>query len=412
MVAIVIFAWQRMASLQRVVNSLLAAEYCGFKVTLIIILDANPAPAAVEYARTGFEWPHGPRRVVTESSPNGIRGMWTRVLTRELERESEATHVLPIEDDIQVSPLFHWWLRRAAVAYGPFDTAKGSLAVPKLVGVSLYSPRSDEIHYPMRVWKPRHRQLESHAACFFFGLPCSWGALYFREHWRRFIRFYHLRGAPPFYNFTHEDVQGGSRFDREVLGDPVLGVPNSRHSTWPRSWKKFLIDYMYGRGDVMLYPSAPLDPQVRHASMSFSTTYMERGDHTGSDGKIEGTQANDLRAASTLDYRKTVPLLLAKHAAIAVRAFSHIPSAEVTTVLSLLHENVASIGALQAAGHNFVNSRAHAAERRHKNGDRPSAEHGDDMRPCTQLPGSPRPTRAQYENLARVWLDDDVNAEQ
>ena len=266
------------------VHSLQAAEYCGSRVNLIVLFDAKASAAAVELARS-IDWPHGARRVVTESESHGIRGMWTQVLGRELEHESDPTHVVPIEDDIEVSPLFHWWLRMAAKAYGPFDSARGSRMSSKLVGVSLYSPRLDEIHYPMTSWRPRDGKLRlvrwqgaspsspydgvvGDAPAFLFGLPCSWGALFFRSHWRRFIRFYATRASQPFYNFTHEDVQGGVKKTREVLGDPVLAIPESRSSTWPRSWKKFMIDYMYGRGDVMLYPSAPTDPQVPRTALT------------------------------------------------------------------------------------------------------------------------------------------------
>ena len=47
-----------------------------------------------------------------------------------------------------------------------------------------------------------------------------------------------------------QTYQKGKLADREVLGDVALAIPNSRASTWPRSWKRFMIDYMYGRGEV------------------------------------------------------------------------------------------------------------------------------------------------------------------
>ena len=41
----------------------------------------------------------------------------------------------------------------------------------------------------------------------------------------------------------------------QVLGDQALAIDGSHASTWPRSWKRFMVDFMYGRGLVMLYPS-------------------------------------------------------------------------------------------------------------------------------------------------------------
>ena len=78
--------------------------------------------------------------------------------------EPASTHVLPLEDDIEVSPLYYWWLRRAADAYGPFNSPGGmrptwsrdaAAGANRFVGISLYSPRLDEIHYPLRNWRTR-----------------------------------------------------------------------------------------------------------------------------------------------------------------------------------------------------------------------------------------------------------------
>lgn len=136
---------------------------------------------------------------------------------------------------------------------------------------------------------------------FLMQLPCSWGALWFRPHWALFLRFVAMRRHPPFYNMTQELHQTGARHERQRLGDPRLWLPGSRTNVWPRSWKRFMVDFMYGRGGFMLYP------QASH-QRSFSTTYMERGDHSGIDGKAEHHKAtaDTLRKSSDLDRRKTV----------------------------------------------------------------------------------------------------------
>ena len=69
-------------------------------------------------------------------------------------------------------------------------------------------------------------------------------------------------------------------------------LPRSRSNVWPRSWKRFLIDFMYGRGYVMLYPNLA-------DQRAFSTTYMERGDHTAKDGLKETVEANTVRRTLT-----------------------------------------------------------------------------------------------------------------
>ena len=359
-IAIYVFAWRRLDSLQRLVRSLQAAEYCGraTNLSLTFLLDAEARPAVYTYANA-VVWPHGRKRVVLEPTRKGIRGMWLEVLSRELEQyESPSAHVLPLEDDTAVSPLFYWWLTRAALQYGPFDHAGGRRTNimhggSRLAGVSLYTPRLDEIHYPSRHFRPRWNSMASSDSAFLFELPCSWGALYFRDYWRAFLSFYALRAYPPFYNTSQEDHQKGKGADREVLGDPALGIANSRASTWPRSWKRFMVDFMYGRGDVMLYPSLPRDPRTPYASYSFSTTYMERGAHSGTDAKVEA-ETDGLRPASEYDYRKTVPLVSWEQVDDTAAAMGRLPPYEKLRVLDLLHVRVASTAALTTLGRVFI----------------------------------------------------------
>ncbi|KAK6163339.1 hypothetical protein DH2020_000203 [Rehmannia glutinosa] len=59
------------------------------------------------------------------------------------------------------------------------------------------------------------------------------------------------------------------RFTEDAKQNPVQ-IPKSRTNGWQASWKKFLIDMMYLRGYVSLYPNFP-------NQASFSTNHMEPG---------------------------------------------------------------------------------------------------------------------------------------
>lgn len=85
-------------------------------------------------------------------------------------------------------------------------------------------------------------------------VPCSWGAVYFPEHWREFHAYLSLRlsGFPL------------------KIGQAV--VPNVRSNRWTRSWKKYFIELVYLRGYVMLYPNYP-------NFVSLSTNHLEVGSH-------------------------------------------------------------------------------------------------------------------------------------
>ena len=265
-VTVIVFAWRRMPSLERLVLSLQRARYCGHPMPLRVLVDGQPLPEVVNFVRS-FEWTHGPKEVVEFDHAAGIRGMWINSSRADL---GDDEHVLPLEDDIEVSPLWYWWALRAARAYGPFGDGR-AVRARRLVGVSLYTPRLNEILYPQVRWLP-DKATASNA--FLLQVPCSWGALYLGSMWRDFVTFYHARAQPPFFNFTQEAHQRGVGKNREPLGDPAVLLPRSRSNVWPRSWKRFMVDYMYGRGYVMLYPNMRLQ-------QAFSTTYMERGDHTG-----------------------------------------------------------------------------------------------------------------------------------
>ena len=193
--------------------------------------------------------------------------------------------------------------------------------------------------------------------------------------WRDFLRFYHLRVRKPFFDFaqvtrqlsahvcpratqpsphpfvSQEKKQSGIGKLREPLGDISLALPRSRSNVWPRSWKRFLIDFMYGRGYVMLYPN--LNDQ-----RAFSTTYMEHGDHTAKDGKrrspysrkpnpnptppsLFGTGLKEKVEAHTVrkdvDPLKTVPLVSRDEISDLVNLLSTLPSAAELPVFDLHH---------------------------------------------------------------------------
>lgn len=85
-------------------------------------------------------------------------------------------------------------------------------------------------------------------------IPCSWGAIYFPEHWREFHAYLSVRL---------------SEFSLKI-GQPV--VPAVRSNRWTKSWKKYFIELVYLRGYVMLYPN--------YADfVSLSTNHLEVGSH-------------------------------------------------------------------------------------------------------------------------------------
>ncbi len=85
-------------------------------------------------------------------------------------------------------------------------------------------------------------------------VPCSWGAIYFPEHWREFHDYITIR-----LSALSLDIEQWI-------------VPNVRSNNWTKSWKKYFIELVFLRGYVMLYPS--FDNYI-----SLSTNHLEVGSH-------------------------------------------------------------------------------------------------------------------------------------
>lgn len=131
-----------------------------------------------------------------------------------------------------------------------------------MYGISLYHQKSTEL-------RPEGRRPFSASALFTSShlpphtpylsqIPCSWGALYFPEHWREFHAYLPLRLSP------HSPLA--------ARGLPRDVVPHARSNRWTDSWKRYFIELAFLRGYTMLYPNYA-------GNLSFSTNHLEPGSH-------------------------------------------------------------------------------------------------------------------------------------
>jgi hypothetical protein len=130
-----------------------------------------------------------------------------------------------------------------------------------LFGISLYQQKNLELRP-----EGRHRfnarttfasaSLPDPSTPYLSQIPCSWGAVYFPEHWREFHEYLAVR-----LSGTHPALP---------IGDIV--APGVRSNRWMRSWKKYFIELAFLRGYVMLYPNYA-------GFRSLSTNHLEVGSH-------------------------------------------------------------------------------------------------------------------------------------
>ncbi|KAJ1638524.1 hypothetical protein T492DRAFT_943726 [Pavlovales sp. CCMP2436] len=222
------------------------------------------AGADIETRRfvSGFKWPHGPKSATVRVKHAGL----AVAVVESWQPSSDDEYAVLLEDDIEVAPSFYTWLKYALLMYRHGDEAARE---QRMIGISLYTPRLVEVVRPRRRLD-LYAQLGGRA--FLQQLPCSWGALFFPEHWRVF-RDYVLH-----------------RMSQEASASVM--IPGSVVDGWKGSWKKFLIELMYRRAQWMLYPNFK-------NQTSFSTNHLEAGEHIGA-------KENAL-AHSAADF--TVPLL-------------------------------------------------------------------------------------------------------
>jgi hypothetical protein len=151
---------------------------------------------------------------------------------------------------------------------------------PHLFGVSLYQQKALELKLEGRTVFDAKSVLHKggiHRVTtpYLSPIPCSWGAVYFPEHWREFHDYLTIRLSE--YAFSlEEDI-----------------VPDVRSNKWAKSWKKFFIELAYLRGvytrvwthmvEALTYPIMDTGyvmvyPNYPHY-VSLATNHLEVGAH-------------------------------------------------------------------------------------------------------------------------------------
>ncbi|KAK9895275.1 hypothetical protein P389DRAFT_154079 [Cystobasidium minutum MCA 4210] len=250
----------RPVSLHRLLSSLRLAHYLGDKVNLLLNLEQT-TDDQTHSVLEGSQWPFGDvsvrHRVVLGGLMTSIVESWYPI--------NNDTYGVLLEDDVEVSPLFYSWLK-FTILYYRYGTRAMRRQSERLYGISLYQPKNIELRPEGRRKFDAHKLLEEvglpPTLPYLSQIPCSWGAVYFPEHWREFHQFLSIRLSEAALD----------------LSDPI--VPNIRSNRWPNSWKRYLIELVYLRGYSMLYPN--------YADFkSLSTNHLEQGTHVKDEAQAQ-----------------------------------------------------------------------------------------------------------------------------
>ncbi|KAJ7077905.1 hypothetical protein B0H15DRAFT_789368 [Mycena belliarum] len=238
-------------SLARLMASLSQGRFFGDAVSLRLNMEQSSDLETVRIVGA-YKWRHGAvfthRRVIHGGLLPAVVESWYP--------HSNDSYGLLLEDDVELSPLFYAWIKMGILRY---RYGQNRNETRQLFGISLYQQKNIELHPEGRkAFDPRKLFASNNFADpstpYLSQIPCSWGAVYFPEHWREF----------------HDYLAG--RLSEATVDIGQVVVPNVRSNNWTKSWKKYFIEMVYLRGYVMLYPN--------YAEFtSLSTNHLEVGSH-------------------------------------------------------------------------------------------------------------------------------------
>lgn len=214
---IIIPAFSRAYSLQRLLNSIENAKYPDIDIQLIISLDGGASEDVVQTAKT-FTFTHGNMEVIERKENLGLREhiLWCG------DQTEKYGSVIVLEDDLFVDPQFYLY---AKAAYKYYKNEN------RIAGIALHSPSRNE-YFGMPFWP-----VYNGTTGFFMQVGCSSGQLWFKSQWKEFKEWYKINSSA------------------EHLEKIIELPPNARN--WPESsWKKYYSAYLTSSNKCMFYPYA------------------------------------------------------------------------------------------------------------------------------------------------------------
>ena len=285
MVELSVITNDRPSSLRRLLQSLSNSQYFGDELNIRISIEQGADYETLELV-DGWNWEHGSifvtRRVIHAGLLPAVVESWYP--------HSNDSYGLILEDDVEVSPLFYAWVKMSLLRYRycihcerfphaphPLDWnryGENQNRSAQMFGISLYQPKVIETRPEGReFFNPRTvfaaNDMIEYTTPYLSQIPCSWGAIYFPEHWREFHSYLNVR------------------LSEALFGIDAVVVPDARSNRWSKSWKKYFIELAYLRGYVMVYPN--YDNFV-----SLSTNHLEIGSHVKNSSRETYVQKREM----------------------------------------------------------------------------------------------------------------------
>lgn len=225
---IVVVAYNRPVSLERLLNSIGNATYNTSSVRLIISIDKGDNKSVLDVANN-FHWKYGEKIIHYQSNNLGLR----EHILKCGDLTNQYGSVIILEDDLYVSENFYIYTESAIEYYK--DSSK-------IAGISLYNQQFNE------TVKLPFTPLKNNFDVYFMQIPSSWGQVWTKEQWKRFREWYDKN--------KHKGI---------TVNDPLP----SNIIKWPESsWKKYFTKYIVEQDLFFVYPY-----------LSLSTNFGDIGQH-------------------------------------------------------------------------------------------------------------------------------------
>lgn len=229
-IAIVTIAYNRIDSLQRLLQSLLEADYNKSKVDLIISIDKSDTDKVEKYADS-FYWPNGDKFVRKHKENLGLR---KHILSQGAAFEKYDALVI-LEDDIIVSPAFYNYVCQTVNKYFNNDS---------IAGISLYS-------FPLNCYtNDPFEPMKNEFDVYFMNIAQSWGQVWMKKQWMEFFTWY----------------KNNMEFTPSTEIPPTL-------FRWSKSWLKYHDRYCIEKNKYFVYPYHALSTNCGDAGTHSNQNY-------------------------------------------------------------------------------------------------------------------------------------------
>ncbi|KAI9313255.1 hypothetical protein BX666DRAFT_2124335 [Dichotomocladium elegans] len=212
----------------RLYNSIQKSQLLDDRIDLMVFMESDLGVRAQRLTEHTV-WEHGMKdirhRIVPAERASMIVEAWYPATNDE--------YAIVLDDGMEISPLFYIWAKYTILKY--------RYAMPRedhLYGISLLTPRLlDTTEEARQLFMPPS---VTSRAPFLMQTPPSLGggAIYFPEHWREF------------HDYMNARVADSSGFRLQSVE-----IPDLKSRNWTHSWRRYMDELVYLRGNAMLYPN-------------------------------------------------------------------------------------------------------------------------------------------------------------